>query len=77
MKSNLLILNDDKTEVIHFSSRHKTNTEKLTSLRVGGLDIVLNPYALDLSHQVRISIHRYADSAVLHAGAAYTFHDQA
>ena len=43
----------------------------------GGLDIVLNPYALDLSHQVRISIHRYADSAVLHAGAAYTFHDNA
>jgi hypothetical protein len=43
----------------------------------GGLDIVVNPYAMDLSHQVRISIHRYADSAVLHAGAAYTFHDQA
>jgi len=43
----------------------------------GGLDIVVNPYALDLSHQVRISIHRYADAAVLHAGAAYTFHDNA
>ena len=43
----------------------------------GGLDIVVNPYAMDLSHQVRISIHRYADSAVLHAGAAYTFHDEA
>jgi hypothetical protein len=43
----------------------------------GGLDIVVNPYAMDLSHQVRISIHRYADSAVLHAAAAYTFHDEA
>lgn len=43
----------------------------------GGLDIVVNPYAMDLSHQVRISIHRYADAAVLHAGAAYTFHDNA
>ena len=43
----------------------------------GGLDIVVNPYAMDLSHQVRISIHRYADSAVLHGAAAYTFHDDA
>ena len=43
----------------------------------GGLDIVVNPYAMDLSHQVRISIHRYADAAVLHAGAAYTFPDNA
>ena len=43
----------------------------------GGLDINVNPYVLDLSHEVRISIHRYADSAVLHAGAAYTFHDDA
>ena len=41
----------------------------------GGLDIVINPYALDLEHSIRVSIHRYADSAVLHAGAAYTFHD--
>lgn len=43
----------------------------------GGLDIVVNPYTLDLSHQVRISIHRYAAAAALHAGAAYTFHDNA
>jgi hypothetical protein len=43
----------------------------------GGIDIVINPYTLDLNHQVRISIHRYADAAVLHAGAAYTFHDNA
>ena len=41
----------------------------------GGIDIVINPYVLDLSHEVRISIHRYADAAALHAGAAYTFHD--
>jgi hypothetical protein len=43
----------------------------------GGIDIVINPYTLDLNHQVRISIHRYADAAVLHAGAAYTVHDNA
>jgi len=43
----------------------------------GGLDINVNPYVLDLSHETRISIHRYADSAVLHAAAAYTFHDNA
>lgn len=43
----------------------------------GGIDIVINPYTLDVNHQVRISIHRYADAAVLHAGAAYTFHDNA
>jgi len=41
----------------------------------GGIDIVVNPYTLDLNHQVRISIHRYADAAVLHGAAAYTFHD--
>ena len=41
----------------------------------GGIDIVINPYVLDLSHEVRISIHRYAAAAALHAGAAYTFHD--
>jgi hypothetical protein len=43
----------------------------------GGIDIVVNPYALDINHQVRISVHKYADAAVLHAGAAYTFHDNA
>ena len=40
MRSNLLILNDDKTEVIHFLSRYKKNYEQLTSLRVGGSDII-------------------------------------
>ena len=43
----------------------------------GGLDIVVNPYTLDLSHQVRISVHRYAAASALHAAAAYTFHDNA
>ncbi len=43
----------------------------------GGIDLVINPYALDLSHQVRISCHRYAAASALHAGAAYTFHDNA
>lgn len=43
----------------------------------GGLDIVVNPYTLDINHQVRISVHKYADAAVLHAAAAYTVHDNA
>ena len=34
MRSNLFILNDDKTEDIHFLSRYLY--EQLTSLRVGG-----------------------------------------
>lgn len=43
----------------------------------GGIDINVNPYSLDINHQVRISVHKYADAAVLHAAAAYTFHDNA
>lgn len=43
----------------------------------GGIDVVYNPYTLDLSHQARLSIHRYASAAALHASAAYTFHDNA
>ncbi|XP_077987025.1 carboxypeptidase A4-like [Glandiceps talaboti] len=40
MRSNMLVLNDDKTaEVIQFSSRLKTNVVELTSLKIGGLDI--------------------------------------
>ena len=35
----MLVLNDDKTEVIQFSSRLKTNVVELTSLKIGGLDI--------------------------------------
>ena len=35
MKSNLLVLNSDKSEVIHFSSRHKKDVEELTSLKIG------------------------------------------
>ena len=42
----------------------------------GGIDVVYNPYTLDLSHQARLSIHRYAAAGALHAGAAYTFHDE-
>ena len=34
MKSNLLVLNSDKTEVIHFSSRHNKVVEELNSMRV-------------------------------------------
>ena len=43
----------------------------------GGLDIVLNPYSLDTAHDVRISIHRYAGAAEIHAGAVLSFHDDA
>ena len=40
MRSNLLIPNDDKTEVIHFLPRYKKNYEQFTSLRVGRSDII-------------------------------------
>ena len=35
----------------------------------GGVDFVVNPYSLDINHQVRLSIHRYYDTATLQAGA--------
>ncbi|NDH04144.1 MAG: hypothetical protein EBY40_13655 [Marivivens sp.] len=41
----------------------------------GGLDIVVNPYTFDTAHDVRISIHRYAGAAEIHAGAVLSFHD--
>ena len=39
MKSNLLILNPDKTEVVHFSSSHRLDVEKLDKLSVGTSDV--------------------------------------
>lgn len=41
----------------------------------GGLDIVVNPYTFDTAHDVRISIHRYAGAAEIHAAAVLSFHD--
>ena len=48
MKSNMLVLNDDKTEVIHFSSRLKSDVTKLDSLRIGQYDIVPSVSVRDL-----------------------------
>ena len=42
MRSNFLILNDDKTEVIHFVSHYKKNYQQLTSLRVGVSNCIRN-----------------------------------
>ena len=39
MESNMLILNDDKTEVVHFVSKNKTLVTELDNLRVGMADI--------------------------------------
>ena len=39
MKSHLFILNDGKTEVVHFSSTLRAGTEKLGKLRIGECDI--------------------------------------
>ena len=39
MRSNMLILNDGKTEVIQFSSRYKRDVTKLDSLRIGTCNI--------------------------------------
>ena len=41
----------------------------------GGVDFVINPYSLDTSHQVRVSIHRYADFDALQAGALHARYD--
>ena len=41
----------------------------------GGVDFVVNPYTLDTSHQVRISIHRYADFDALQSGALHARFD--
>ena len=41
MQSNPLVLNDNKTEVVHFTSRHKKYIEHLKSLKIGGCDIIL------------------------------------
>ena len=48
MRSNILILIDDKTEVIHFSSRYKESYDQLTSLRVGGSDIIPSTCMINL-----------------------------
>ena len=42
LKSNMLVLNPGKTEVIQFSSRYKKNVETLNSLSMGGSDINLS-----------------------------------
>jgi hypothetical protein len=35
----------------------------------GGIDLVINPYSLDLENQIRVSIHRHFDTAMLNASA--------
>ena len=40
MKSNMLILNDEKTEVLHFSSRFKKERNVLDSFRIGDAEII-------------------------------------
>ena len=48
MNSNMLIMNDDKTEVVHFSSRLRSDVTELTSLRIGELDIAPSPSVRNL-----------------------------
>ena len=36
MQLNLLVLNDNETEVVHFTSRHKKSIEHLKSPKIGG-----------------------------------------
>jgi HK97 family phage major capsid protein len=43
----------------------------------GGLDIIVNPYTLDTSHKVRLSIHQYADAAVIYDAAYKDVYDDA
>lgn len=37
----------------------------------GGVDVVINPFALDLSNQIRVSIHRHFDCDLLTPGALH------
>ena len=48
MQSNLLVLNDNKTEVVHFTSRHKKYIEHLKSLKIGGCDIIPKNFVRNL-----------------------------
>ena len=43
----------------------------------GGIDIIVNPYTLDTSHKVRLSIHQYADAATIYAAAFKSVYDDA
>jgi len=43
----------------------------------GGVDIILNPYVLDTSHKVRLSIHQYADAATIYSAAFKSVYDDA
>ena len=40
MKSNMLILNDEKTEILHFTSRFKKDRNVLDSFRIGDSEII-------------------------------------
>ena len=43
----------------------------------GGVDIIVNPYTLDTSHKVRLSIHQYADAATIYGAAFKSVYDDA
>ena len=43
----------------------------------GGIDIIVNPYTLDASHKVRLSIHQYADAATIYGAAFKSVYDDA
>ena len=43
----------------------------------GGVDIIVNPYTLDTSHKVRLSIHQYADAATIYSAAFKSVYDDA
>lgn len=43
----------------------------------GGIDIIVNPYTLDTSHKVRLSIHQYADAATIYSAAFKSVYDDA
>ena len=79
MRSNLLILNDDKTEVIHFVSRYKKNYEQLTSLRVGGSDFIPSNCIRNLgsffmpTSDVSTHINHVCKTSFLHCAVMVTF----
>ena len=47
-KLGYLSFNDNKTEVVHFTSRHKKSIEHLKSLKIGGCDIIPKNFVRNL-----------------------------
>ena len=85
MITNQLMLNDNKTEILHLTSRF-TPASQLSSLRVGGAEVAPSTSARDLGvvidehatmNQHVSSVCRSASFALYNIGKLRTYLDQA